>query len=134
MPRLTLVLASLLLGASLVSTAADAQLATRKSSDRGVTVAVTPANLAADAKTWDFSLVLDTHSQELSDDLPASALLVDSEGREFKALAWEGAAPGGHHRSGVLKFKPIAPQPRVVELRMKRPGEAKARVFRWELK
>ncbi len=134
MPRLALALASLLVGLSLVSTPADAQLATRKSTERGVTVAVTPGNLAADAKTWDFAVALDTHTQELSDDLPASAHLVDSQGRQFKALAWEGAARGGHHRSGVLKFNAIAPRPQSLELRLNRPGEAKPRAFRWELR
>ena len=113
---------------------AAAQFATQKDSAGGVTVAVTPASLAAGAKTWDFSIVLDTHSQELSDDLAKSAVLLDDKGSEFKPIAWDGASPGGHHRKGVLKFNPIAPRPQAVELRIHRPGEAKARTFRWELK
>jgi len=36
--------------------------ATQSSSARGVTVKVTPQNLASDAKTWDFAIVLDTGS------------------------------------------------------------------------
>jgi hypothetical protein len=118
----------------LAAGAAQAQLATQKSSANGVTVAVTPLNLSASAKTWDFSVVLDTHSQDLSDDLVKVAFLRDAKGNEFRPLAWEGAAPGGHHRSGVLKFKPIAPPPQALELRISRPGEAKARIFRWGLK
>lgn len=124
----------LLLIGSLVALTAAAQLATRKDGANGVTVAVTPRNVAADAKVWEFSVVLDTHSQELSDDLVQNALLVDDKGRSFKPLAWDGAAPGGHHRKGVLRFDPIAPRPQAVELRIRRPGEAKARTFRWELK
>jgi hypothetical protein len=77
--------------------------------------------------------VLDTHSQEFSDDLAQSAVLVDDRGNEFKALAWDGAAPGGHHRSGVLRFNVIEPRPQALELRISRPGEAKARTFRWRL-
>lgn len=113
---------------------AAAQLAMQKSSANGVTVAVTPGNFAAEAKTWDFAIVLDTHTQDLSDDLAMSAVLVDDRGNEFKALAWEGAAPGGHHRKGVLKFKTIEPRPQALELRISRPGEPKARIFRWNLK
>jgi hypothetical protein len=113
---------------------AAAQPATQKSTANGVTVAVTLGDLAAGAKTWDFAIVLDTHSQDLSDDLAQSAMLVDDRGNEFKALAWDGAGPGGHHRTGVLKFNAIEPRPQVLELRISRPGEAKARSFRWELK
>ena len=113
---------------------AAAQLATHKDSANGVTVAVTPGNLGADAKVWDFAVVLDTHSADLSDDLAKSAVLLDDRGNEFKALGWDGAAPGGHHRKGVLKFNPVAPRPLAIELRINRPGEGKARTFRWEIK
>jgi hypothetical protein len=119
--------------AALLAFNAAAQLATQKHTANGVTVAVTPANLAAGAKTWDFSIVLDTHSQDLSDDIERSAVLVDDRGNEFKALAWDGAAPGGHHRSGVLRFNAIEPRPQALALRISRPGEAKARTFRWKL-
>ena len=119
--------------AALLAFNAAAQLATQKDSANGVSVAVTPANLAAGAKMWEFSVVLDTHSQDLTDDLAQSAVLLDERGNRFKPLAWHGAAPGGHHRSGVLRFNAIEPRPKAVELRIARPGEAKARVFRWNL-
>ena len=113
---------------------AAAQLATQKDSANGVTVAVTPASLGKEAKTWDFAIVFDTHSQDLSDDVAKSAVMLDDKGNEFKAVAWEGAAPGGHHRAGVLKFNAVSPRPQAVELRINRPSEEKARIFRWELK
>lgn len=122
-----------LVAATLLAFNAAAQLAAQKNTAGGVTVAVTPAKLVAGAKTWDFSIVLDTHTQDLSDDLARSAVLVDDRGNEFKALAWDGAAPGGHHRSGVLKFNAIEPRPQALELRISRPGEAKPRTFRWRL-
>ena len=122
-----------LVAATLLAFNAAAQLAAQKSTAGGVTVTVTPAKLVAGAKTWDFSIVLDTHTQDLSDDLAGSAVLVDDRGNEFKALAWDGAAPGGHHRSGVLKFNAIEPRPQALELRISRPGEAKPRTFRWRL-
>jgi len=119
--------------AMLVAAAAQAQLATQKTTERSVTVAVTPGDLGAEAKVWDFKVVLDTHSQDLSDDLAKSAVLVDARGIELKAIGWAGAAPGGHHREGVLKFNAIAPRPQTIELRIARSGEAKPRSFRWDL-
>ena len=133
MNRIAFALLSLFLGFFLLPASADAQLATRKSVDRGVTVAVTPGELSAGAKIWDFKVALDTHSQDLSDDLVANAEL-SGGAAPLKPLAWEGAAAGGHHRSGVLKFNAIMPRPSVVELRISRPGEPKPRLFRWELK
>jgi hypothetical protein len=113
---------------------AAAELATQNSSDRGVTVAVTPQDLSAGAKTWDFKIVLDTHSGDLSDDLLKTAVLLDGTGTQHVPVAWDGAAPGGHHREGVLKFKPVLPTPATIALQIMRAGEAKPRSFNWQLK
>jgi hypothetical protein len=99
-----------------------------------VTVEVTPQNLSAGAKSWDFKIVLDTHSADLSDDLVKTAVLLDGTGGKHAPVAWDGAAPGGHHREGVLRFKPLAPQPQAIELRISRPSEPTPRSFRWQLK
>jgi len=109
-------------------------LPARVSTENGVTVTAKPGSLARDAKIWDFEIVLDTHSQDLGDDLVKSAVLVDGEGRQYKPTAWDGAAPGGHHREGVLRFNPVSPPPQAIELQIRRPGEARPRVFRWELR
>ena len=77
---------------------APASPAARTSSEQGVTVTVRPGRLRPRAKTWNFEIVLDTHSEELGDDLLKSAVLVDGEGRQYKPTRWDGAAPGGHHR------------------------------------
>ena len=113
---------------------APTPLPARVSTANGVTVTARPDSLARDARTWNFEIVLDTHSRELGDDLVKSAVLVDGAGREYKPTAWDGAAPGGHHRQGVLRFGPVSPPPQVIELQIRRPGEARPRVFRWELK
>jgi hypothetical protein len=123
-----------LLAAAVALPAAAAELSTQKSTDRGVTVAVTPQDLSSNAKTWDFKIVLDTHSGDLSDDLLKTAVLLDGTGTQHVPVAWDGAAPGGHHREGVLKFKPVSPTPATIELRIKRAGEANPRSFRWQLK
>jgi len=109
------------------------ELEQRTSSAAGVTVKVTPKSVAPAVAAWEFGVVLDTHSQALDDDLVKSAVLVDSQGVRHAPLAWEGAAPGGHHREGVLRFKPLSPFPDAFELLISRPGEAQPRVFRWAL-
>lgn len=107
--------------------------AAQKSSGNGVTVSIRPGDLSATAQSWDFAISLDTHSQELSDDLVRSAVLIDDKGREHRPLAWDGAKAGGHHRQGTLRFAPLAPRPSSLELRIARPGESSPRVFRWIL-
>ena len=118
--------------AALAQTGAEAT-ATRSSSDRGVTVKVTPKLTGSTDKRWDFSIVLDSHSAELSDDLTQSASLTTNDGRTLKPVSWTGAPAGGHHREGVLAFEVPAPRPGTIELRIARQGESAARTFRWQL-
>lgn len=107
-------------------------MATQSSSERGVTVKVTPTSTGASGGRWEFAIVLDTHSADLSDDLTQSATLATDDGRALKPVNWVGAAPGGHHREGVLAFDVPAPRPGAVELRIMRPGESAPRIFRWQ--
>lgn len=118
--------------------AATAQPATRPavaaqtSRAGGVTVKVTPKDLAADAQRWQFEVVFDTHSVDLSHDLIKSASLVDAAGRRHAPLAWDGDPPGGHHRKGVLSFAPLKG---VDEVRLQiRDVAVPEREFRWPLK
>jgi hypothetical protein len=126
-------LAALLL-AGITSSTVAAEYPTLKSAERGVTVAVTPQNLSDAAASWEFRIVLDTHSGDLSDDLTRTAALFDGGGKRYAPVAWEGGGPGGHHREGVLRFQPISPRPASIEMRIARDGEAVLRVFRWQLK
>ena len=95
--------------AALAQTSADAT-ATRSSIAQGVTVKVTPSLIGSADTRWEFAIVLDSHSADLSDDLTQSASLTTSDGRTLKPVSWTGAAPGGHHREGVLAFEVPAPQ------------------------
>ena len=115
-----------------VASAAD--LAPRSSNLKGVSVAVTPKDVAPGAATWEFSIALNTHSQNLSDDLVKTAVLIDSQGGRHAPTGWEGSPPGGHHRSGVLRFKGLGTQADAIELQIQRPNEAAARSFRWKLR
>lgn len=126
----------LLLAAVLVASgaAAAAELGTRTSSVAGVTVKVTPKGVVPGAAAWEFDVVLETHSQDLGDDLVKNSVLVYASGTRQAPLSWAGAPPGGHHREGVLRFKAEATMPDAVELQIRRPGEPAARSFRWKLK
>ena len=105
----------------------------RSSSERGVTVKVSAKAVGQPGSPWEFAVVLDTHSADLSDDLAQSATLTTDDGRTFKPTGWLGAPPGGHHREGVLVFDVPTPRPGVIELRIDRPGESAPRTFRWQL-
>jgi len=111
-----------------------ADLSPRTSNAGGVGVSVTPKLVAAEAPAWEFGVTLNTHSQDLSDDLVKNSVLVDSKGARHAPVAWEGSPPGGHHRSGVLRFKGLGAQADAIELQIRRPNEAAPRSFRWKLK
>jgi hypothetical protein len=102
---------------------------TQSSVDRGVTVKVTPKMVAG--AVWEFAVVLDTHAEDLKDDLQETALLV-VDGREIRPLMWQGPGAGGHHREGVLCFPAADGSPGSIELRIQRSGEAAPRVFLWD--
>jgi hypothetical protein len=103
--------------------------ATQSSVVRGVTVKATPTKLTA--SETEFAVVLDTHSEDLKDDLEKSAILVIG-GRELAPLKWQGPPAGGHHREGVLRFPSVFDVSGPAELRITRAGESAPRVFRWE--
>jgi hypothetical protein len=111
-------------------TAPAAELATIKNAANGVTIAVTP-NLKAGMGP-EFKVVMDTHSQDLSDDLLKNAVLLDSAGNRYAPTVWDGAGPGGHHREGVLRFPPLSATS-LIELQITRFREQSPRSFRWQL-
>ena len=123
-----------IIAAALAAQAGAAELAAKSSYADGVTVKVTPKAVAPEAAAWEFAVALDTHTKSLDDDLAKSALLVDAGGGRHAAISWEGAAPGGHHREGLLRFKPLPKDTEAFELVIIRPGEQASRTFRWVLK
>lgn len=112
------------------TSAQAADLTTIKNVANGVTIAVTPQGKAG--ADLEFKVVMDTHSQDLSDDLLKSAVLVDGGGNRYAPTAWNGAGPGGHHREGVLRF-PALSATSSMELQITRPKEQSPRTFRWQL-
>jgi hypothetical protein len=102
---------------------------TRISQEAGVTIKVTP--VATLPGEWLFAIVLDAQSGALDDNLQAQAVLV-SDSEQLKPIQWDGSKPGGQHRDGILSFPLPKSEAAAIELRIKRNGEAAARVFRWE--
>lgn len=98
-------------------------------SQGSVSVSITPQKIEGDL--WEFEVVLDTHAEELDEDLTKVTVIVDDEGREYKPVSWKGSPPGGHHRSGVLSFNPIKPMPEQITLKMN-IAESQ-RMFSWKL-
>lgn len=113
--------------------AAEHGYAPQMSNERGIKVTVTLQDIPGEAKTWDFRVVLETHTQDLSDDLAKAAVLI-ADGRQYLPVGWEGAPPGGHHRKGLLRFKAIVPPPASTELQIRLSGDASPRSFKWLLK
>ena len=126
-------LAAAALAASMwtVVSAHASPLAAQTSQTDGVSIQVTPINVAVTASEWKFAVTLDTHSGNLGDDVAAEAFLVDGAGTARPALGWDGDSPGGHHRRGVLRFAALSPQPAQIELHIRRASEPAARTFRW---
>lgn len=115
------------------SDAAEIVQAPQTSNDRGIKVTVTRQNIPNETKTWDFEVVLESHKQDLGDDLTKSSVLV-ADGKKYMPLGWKGAPPGGHHRKGLLHFKAIVPQPQSMELQIRLTGDSSPRSFKWQLK
>ena len=115
-----------------VSSAAELGYAPQVSNERKIKVTATPQNLQKETRTWDFEVALETHTQDLSDDLSKSSVLI-MDGKQYLPLVWEGAPPGGHHRKGLLRFKSIESPKGVVELQIHLTGDTSPRSFKWLL-
>ncbi len=76
----------------------------------------------------EFQIAIDTHSVDLDFDLAEISMLYDDIGNEYKAIKWEGSEPGGHHRSGILKFPTVDKNAKLIKLVIK---DSTAREFEW---
>ncbi|NIO43387.1 MAG: hypothetical protein GTO41_26490 [Burkholderiales bacterium] len=119
--------------ATAATASATRDLAVQKNSEGGVTVSVKPKTISAGAGSWDFEITLSTHTVELNQDLQSVSVLIDSKGKPHSPLSWEGDPPGGHHRKGVLRFKPLADAPTFLALHIHDVGGVDKRIFRWSL-
>lgn len=107
-------------------------LAPITTNEAAVAVKVTPRTVTG--AVWEFEVAFDTHSQELRDDLLKAASLLAADGSPMPPIEWKGAPAGGHHRSGVLRFAAPNPPPASIALSISRVGEARPRIYRWNLR
>jgi hypothetical protein len=112
---------------------AESGFASQSNDEKAVTVEVTPLNLGSGAPSLDFEVAFNTHSEDLSFDPAQSSVLRDAAGREYLATAWEGSGPGGHHRSGVLRFEAPEDAGASVEVVIRDVAGVPERVFHWDL-
>ncbi|MEW6670683.1 MAG: hypothetical protein AB1427_03220 [Thermodesulfobacteriota bacterium] len=104
----------------------------QSSNANGVRIDVVPAQLSS-GKPVKFEVRMNTHSVNLGYDMVAAALLKDGQGRTYNASAWNGSAPGGHHRSGVLEFPAVAENAKSVTLYFKNISGVPERIFEWKI-
>lgn len=80
--------------------------------------------------TSEFQIVMDTHSVDLDFDLMVISILQDDLGNTYKPIKWEGSAPGGHHRQGILKFPSINKDAKSIKLVI---TDTARREFNWDI-
>lgn len=109
----------------------DAVIASQINNEGPITVTVTPLITAKNIEL-SFKIVLDTHIEEISNDMTQSAVMIGDDGKEYIPAAWEGDPPGGHHREGILKFNAVSAA-KNFELRIRGIGGVAERIFKWNL-
>ena len=98
-----------------------------------VRVDVVPVQLEF-GKSAKFEIRMNTHSGDLSQDLVSVSTLKDDNGREYRPVDWQGAPPGGHHRTGVLEFPTLNENTKSVTLVIRDVANVPERIFKWNLK
>ena len=102
----------------------------RTNKDKRVRVDVKPVQLAP-GQPAKFEVQMNTHSEALEEDMVAVSSLKDNAGRVYQATAWQGSAPGGHHREGVLEFPKLENNPESITLIIRKVAEVPERTFEW---
>lgn len=105
----------------------------KSSRENGVRVDVRPVSLSV-GEPAKFEVRLNTHSVDLSYDMVAISMLTDDTGRNYRPIHWDGPAPGGHHRRGVLEFPTLEGNPKSVALMVRGIAGVPERMFEWDLK
>ena len=92
-----------------------ASFAVRTAAAGPVTVRIQPRRV--DSSGAEFTVTFDTHSLDLNTDVAARAHLTVG-GSDWTSPSWSGDGPGGHHRSGTLRFAGTGPPTGTVTLHL----------------
>ena len=127
-------LVSILIVLFLLNLAIDAAAYETKSNKQNrVRVDVRPVQLVP-GKPATFEVRMNTHSEELSQEMLAVVTLKENKGREYQATNWKGSPPGGHHLSGVLEFPELDGNPESITLVIRLIADGPDRSFKWSVK
>jgi hypothetical protein len=112
--------------------------ATRVDQQGAIVIEITPLNLDTPTDTFEFDVVLTTHSIDLSMDLATLSTLTTDTGVSVDASLWD-APLGGHHVEGKLIFPATKDGKFILEGATKLTltilnVDAPTRIFDWELK
>jgi hypothetical protein len=126
-------LVSILIVLFLANLAIDAAAyKTKSNKQNSVRVDVRPVQLLP-GKPAKFEIRMNTHSEDLSQDLVAACTLKDNSGREYHPTSWDGSPPGGHHRSGVLEFSELGEGAESITLVIREVANVPERIFNWSI-
>lgn len=121
-----LVILSVVAGLAINTSAYD----TKSNRENRVRVDVMPLELEP-GRPAKFEVRMNTHSVSLEEDMVAVSSLKDNRGREYRAIAWQGSGPGGHHRKGVLEFPQLADNTESITLTIRKVADVPERSFEW---
>ena len=105
---------------------------TKSNRENRVHVDVKPVQLSP-GLTAKFEVRMNTHSEELGEDMVAVSSLKDNNGRVYQPTAWRGSGPGGHHRKGVLEFPELEKDAESITLIIKKVANVPERTFEWSV-
>ena len=104
----------------------------RSNRENRVRVDVKPVELTP-GQPARFEVRMNTHSETLGEDMVAVSSLKDNSGRVYRAIAWQGSGPGGHHRKGVLEFPKLEDNTESITLIIRKVANAPERTFEWSV-
>ncbi len=119
------------LSSQTADTETQSSFETKEDSGGDVTVSVTPVELSLGFPA-SFDLTFETHSVDLDFDVEGVATLTDGKNTPFTGH-WDGSPPGGHHRSGTLRFTPELDKSKTLTLTLRDIAGIAERTFTWEV-
>lgn len=105
-------------------------ISTQTSDENGMTVAVTPQSQGNGQ--WQFNVAINNHTQGVTQDMVDVSSLADQNGTTYRPTKWIGDPPGGHHRSGSLRFDSVPRNVTGFTLTLRELGGVAERIFRWD--
>jgi len=96
----------------------------RENSEAGIKITLTYLPDITDATAFDLKV---TSHKDYNDDFQNNSYLRDPGGKTYKPISYEGT--GGHHASGILRFKKI--ESKRFDVVIQDVADVKERIFKW---